>query len=322
MEQVKSLPYAVVFPGQGSQEIGMGCDITNHFFSAREIYLKAEEITQLPIQELCFNGPEENLIRTENTQPCLLATSIALYTVFQEKFPIPPRFLCGHSAGEYAALAVAGVILVEDALHLIQARGKFMSQMENGGMLAVKGLTPEEIYSLCSKAVVPEGTLVPANWNTPEQVIISGDLESIDSAILLCIDQDIPIVPLAVSGAFHSPLMEEAAKRFAVESQNVEFQFAKIPVISNVTGMPVQKRKQWRSLLEQQITSPVLWEQTVNYIAQQGIKFFIEIGSGHVLSRLIQKTIPSAMTFNVSDVSSLESTVMALKEEFMTVRAG
>lgn len=321
MEQVTSLPYAIVFPGQGSQYVGMGQDIAEHFLTARKLYLSAEQVTGLPIQQLCFDGPEENLTQTENTQPCLLTTSLALYTVFQQKFLIPPSSICGHSAGEYAALVAAGVISAEDALRLIQVRGRLMSQMENGGMLAVKGLTSEEIYTLCNKAVVPGGILVPANWNTPEQTVLSGDIESIESALLLSMDRDIPVVPLAVSGAFHSPLMEEAAKKFAKEARIVEFQTAKVPIISNVTGKPVQSGRQWKNLLEQQIISPVLWTQTVQYMVEQGIEVFIEIGPGNVLSRLIKKIVPSAITLNISDESSLKSTVTEVNEKFLTTRA-
>lgn len=308
MEQSKRVRYAVVFPGQGSQYVGMGQELTEKFPSAMEIFKFAEQITDLPIQNLSFFGSEDDLRETSITQPCLLATSVASYTVFQEHFPIQPEFACGHSAGEYAALVTAGVLSFSDAIRLIQVRSSLMSKMQGGGMVALKGVTPEEAEQLCKQAVQPGGVLVPANFNSSDQIVISGDCDSVESAIFIAID-NMKVVLLPVSRAFHSPLMQDAATQFAETLCNFQFNDATVPIISNVTARPVISGAEWTTLLGQQITSPVLWEHSIRYIQQQGIKIFVEVGPGQVLSKLIKKIIPSALIFNVEDLTSLHLTV-------------
>jgi [acyl-carrier-protein] S-malonyltransferase len=314
MEQSKRVRYAVVFPGQGSQYVGMGQELTEKFPSAMEIFKSAEQITDLPIQNLSFFGSEDDLRETSITQPCLLATSVASYAVFQEHFPIQPEFACGHSAGEYAALVTAGVLSFSDAIRLIQVRSSLMSKMQGGGMVAIKGVTREEADELCKQAVLPDGVLVPANFNSFDQIVISGDCDSVESAIFIALDNNMKIVPLPVSGAFHSPLMQDAATQFADTLRNFQFNDATVPIISNVTARPVISGAEWTTLLGQQITSPVLWEHSIHYIQQQGIKIFVEVGPGQVLSKLIKKIIPSALIFNVEDLTSLHLTIAQLSK--------
>lgn len=306
-------PYAIVFPGQGSQQVGMGLEIAENDTQSCEVYELAERVTGLEISRLSFTGPEEELFDTANTQPALLATNLAIYELFKRRFPAAPAFFAGHSAGEYAALAAAGVLSYEDAFRLIQERGRLMSQMEDGGMAALKNVSPEQVQALCDEAVVEGGVLVPANWNSPAQTVISGDFDSIEAAIDLAFEREIDVVPLAVSGAFHSPLMAPAAERFAAFSRDIPFADAHTPVIANVTALPVTDGSQWADLLERQITSPVLWEQSVRTLYDQGVRVFVEIGPGVVLSKLTRRILPDATTLSVQDLASLETAIRELE---------
>ncbi|BAY80056.1 malonyl coenzyme A-acyl carrier protein transacylase (plasmid) [Nostoc linckia NIES-25] len=316
MKTLRTADYALVFPGQGSQYVGMGLEIFKEFISAEKIFESAEEVSKLDIRNLCFFGDEENLMETSITQPCLLATNIALYTVFQEHFARKPKFVCGHSAGEYSALVAAGVLSFADAMKLLQVRGALMSRTQGGGMLALKGVTFEQAEKLCRQNVQPGGVLVPANLNSPEQIVISGDIDSIEEALIFAFDNNLKAIPLPVSGAFHSPLMQEAAQDFANIIGNFQFNDAGIPVISNVTAKPVINGYEWSQLLEQQITSAVRWEASIRYIYERGIEVFVEVGPKKVLSKLIKKIVPSAVTLNVENVKSLQETLLQLQQVF------
>jgi [acyl-carrier-protein] S-malonyltransferase len=294
----------------------MGLEIAKEFPDAEEIFKSAEQITNLAIRDISFLGLEKDLMETSITQPCLLTTSIAFYTVLQKHFSVKPDFICGHSAGEYAALVAAGVLSFSNALRLIQVRGSLMSKTQRGSMVALKGIALQEVEELCKKVVQPEGVLVPANLNSPEQIVISGDDNSVEAAILYAFENDIKAIPLAVSGAFHSPLMQEAAQRFANETRYIQFNDATVPVISNVTAKPVIDGYEWIRLLEKQITSAVQWESSIRYIQQQGIEIFVEVGPGQVLSKLIRKIVPSALILNVEDIYSLKTTLVEMKEVF------
>ncbi|MFN6471910.1 MAG: ACP S-malonyltransferase [Nostoc sp. SerVER01] len=316
MKKLRSADYALVFPGQGSQYVGMGLEIFKEFISAEKIFESAEEVSKLDIRNLCFFGDEENLMETSITQPCLLATNIALYTVFQEHFSKKPKFICGHSAGEYSALVAAGVLSFADAMSLLQVRGALMSKTQEGGMVALKGVTFEQAEKLCKENVQPGGVLVPANLNSPEQIVISGDMDSIEEALVFAFENNVKAVPLPVSGAFHSPLMQEAAQNLSHIISNLQFNDAGIPVISNVTAKPVINGYEWSQLLEQQITAAVLWESSIRYIYENGIEVFVEMGPGKVLSKLIKKIVPSAVTLNVENVTSLQETLLQLEQIF------
>ncbi|MFN6560535.1 MAG: ACP S-malonyltransferase [Nostoc sp. ChiSLP01] len=314
MKKLRTADYALVFPGQGSQYVGMGLEIFKEFISAEKIFESAEQVSKLDIRNLCFFGDEESLMETSITQPCLLATNIALYTVFQEHFVRKPKFICGHSAGEYSALVAAGVLSFADAMNLLQVRGALMSRTQGGGMVALKGVTFEQAEKLCRQNVQPGGVLVPANLNSPEQIVISGDIDSIEEALIFAFDNNLKAVPLAVSGAFHSPLMQEVAQGFATIIGNFQFNDAGIPVVSNVTAKPVIDGYEWSQLLEQQITSAVRWEASIRYIYERGIEVFVEVGPKKVLSKLIKKIVPSAVTLNVENVKSLQETLLELQQ--------
>ncbi len=316
MKRLRTSDYALVFPGQGSQYVGMGLEIFKEFIAAEKIFESAEQISNLDIRNLCFFGDEENLMETSITQPCLLATNIALYTVFQEHFSRKPKYICGHSAGEYSALVAAGVLSFADAMKLLQVRGTLMSKTQGGGMVALKGVTFEQAEKLCRQNVQPGGVLVPANLNSPEQIVISGDIDSIEEALIFAFDNNLKAIPLSVSGAFHSPLMQEVAENFANIISNFKFNDAGTPVISNVTAKPVINGYEWSQLLEQQITSAVRWEASIRYIYERGVEVFVEVGPKKVLSKLIKKIVPSAVTLNVENVKSLQETLLELEQVF------
>jgi len=316
MKRLRTSDYALVFPGQGSQYVGMGLEIFKEFISAEKIFESAEQISNLDIRNLCFFGDEENLMETSITQPCLLATNIAIYTVFQEHFSRKPKYICGHSAGEYSALVAAGVLSFADAMKLLQVRGTLMSRTQGGGMVALKGVTFEQAEKLCRQNVQPGGVLVPANLNSPEQIVISGDIDSIEEALIFAFDNNLKAIPLSVSGAFHSPLMQEVAENFANIIGNFKFNDAGTPVISNVTAKPVISGYEWSQLLEQQITSAVRWEASIRYIYERGVEVFVEVGPKKVLSKLIKKIVPSAVTLNVENVKSLQETLLELEQVF------
>jgi [acyl-carrier-protein] S-malonyltransferase len=318
----KSVEYAVVFPGQGSQYTGMCQRFVKEFPSANDVFQVAEQMTSLPIKQLAFRGNADELRETAIAQPCLLAANVALYTVFRESFPSQePSFVCGHSAGEYAALVASDTLPFPESVSLIQARGRLMSQVQKGGMVAIIGADLSYVEGLCKEAVVPDGTLVLANINSPNQVVISGDDSSIESIILMALDQDIKCVPLGVSGAFHSPFMKEAAAKFSEALSRVSFREASIPIVSNVTAQPIVDKEEWPALLEKHVSSTVFWNSSIRYIYQQGIKIFIEVGPGKILSKLICEIVPSAIVLNIEDSDSLHSTVSALKRLNSTEKA-
>lgn len=297
--------YAVVFPGQGSQYVGMGKEIIERYSIAKKIFEYAEDITGLPLRQYCINGPNHLLQETQITQPCLFTTTVAILETVKSLMDMEPVYVCGHSAGEYAALYAAGVLTFKDALNLTVKRGQFMSETIEGGMLAIKGASQDEIMELCREAARSDGCLVPANWNSPDQTVISGDLESVDNALTLSFEKGIQVVPLPVSGAFHSPLMHHAASELFKHLKEVTFNQHKVPIISNVTGRPVEEHKNWPRLLKEQMVSPVKWLHSIQYLYDQGIHTFIEIGPGNVLSRLIKKTVHDVTTINIENPSSL-----------------
>lgn len=318
MKHAEDFRYAVVFPGQGSQYVGMGRELAERFPVAEATFQEGQKVTGLPIKHLAFAGLEDDLKKTEITQPCLLATNIASYSVLKEVFPLPPSFICGHSAGEYAALVASGILSFADAMRLAQCRGELMSNVQGGSMVALLDANLEFAKALCEEAVLPNGTLVSANINSPSQVIVSGDDESIESILAIALDRDITCVPLSVSGAFHSPLLQAVSQNFGEALSHIEFTNASIPVISNTTAQPVLNGQEWMNLLARQMVSPVLWEASIRYIYQQGVEIFIEVGPRKILSKLIQEIIPSSTTFNVENIESLEQTMFAL-DSFLAV---
>jgi [acyl-carrier-protein] S-malonyltransferase len=277
---------AFVFPGQGSQFVGMGKDLAESYLE------QASKVIGIDLKRLCFEGPEEELKKTEITQPAILTVSIAAYEFLKNKGIPAPDVVAGHSLGEYSALVAAGSISFKDAAKIVHLRGKFMQEavpIGTGSMAAIIGLNKEKIDECCQKASVT-GSVSAANLNSPGQIVISGKKEAVDEAIKLC---DIAgakrAILLQVSAPFHSALMQPAADKLKIELDRVEIKDAKIPLIANVTANYATKSAEIRKLLIKQVTGPVLWEDSINKIIADGIVNFVEVGPSRVLSALIKK---------------------------------
>ncbi len=296
---------AFVFPGQGSQKTGMGKDIYDNFEEARTVFNTANSALGFDLSALCFEGPDEKLKSTEISQPAILTVSIATLAAFGRK----PDLAAGHSLGEYSALVCAGAIDFKDAVKLVQMRGKFMQEAVPAGkgtMAAVLGLSKELLIECCRKAA-SSGIVEPANFNSPGQIVISGEIAAVEAAGQLCKEAGAKrVIPLQVSAPFHCSLMKSAADKLKIELDKIQIKDASIPVIANVTGLPVTSAAEIRRLMIEQVTSPVLWEDSIRNMASGGADTFIEIGCGKVLAGLIKKTLEHAKIYNIEDASSIK----------------
>lgn len=306
---------AFVFPGQGSQAVGMGQDLYDRLPEARARFEQADGSLGFPLTRLIFEGPESDLKQTANTQPALLTTSFALYEAFSTR-GIKPDYMAGHSLGEYSALAAAGVLSFEDAVKIVRARGQFMEQAVPGGqgaMAAVLGAEREGLAALCSEISGGDVVAELANINCPGQIVVSGTKEGIEQVAARVKEIGAKrAIPLEVSGPFHSSLMKPASGLLEAKLSEVEFRDGSVPVVANVTARPVQTASEIPSLLVRQVYSPVLWEDSVSWLIGQGVDTFVEIGPGSVLAGLIKKIDKSVRIFNVSGLESLEQTLEAL----------
>lgn len=311
---------AFVFPGQGAQSVGMGADVRERHESAADLFRQADEVLGYKLSELILQGPEEELKLTYHTQPALLTTSCAYLTVLQAA-GIVPDYVAGHSLGEYSALVSAGVMSFTDAVHTVRRRGEFMDQAVPAGlgaMAAVLGAEREALAELCKQITEQTGSVEMANINCPGQIVVSGSVEGVQAVVEKGKEIGAKrVIPLEVSGPFHSSLMQPAADRLRDVLANIEMQDAKVPVVANVTARPVSSADEIRELLVQQVVSPVLWEDTINWLLSQGVDTFVEIGSGSVLTGLIRKIDRSAKVHTVNSLSALESAI----EEFQSVEA-
>ncbi|MDD3436352.1 MAG: ACP S-malonyltransferase [Candidatus Gastranaerophilales bacterium] len=303
---------AFLFPGQGSQSVGMGKDLYDNFQEAKSVFDKADEVLGKSISKICFEGPEEDLKQTVNTQPAILTTSIAALEVLKSKLNITPEFVAGHSLGEYGALYEAGVLTLEDTFKLILKRAEAMSKVKGGSMSAVLGLDDAKVRE-CLKEANEVGYVAVANYNCPGQVVITGEVEALrDAEELLMASGARRIIPLAVSGAFHSELMKGASEEFAKYLSGFTLNNAKIPVITNVDAQITMNSEDFRQKMPQQIYSSVYWTQTIQKMTENGVDTFVEIGPGKVLAGLNKKIAPEAKVFNVFDKASLDACISEL----------
>ena len=309
---------AVVFPGQGSQSAGMGLDLKENGGRAGAVFAEADEALGLSLSKLIFNGPQEELTRTYNAQPALLTAGYAFYLALSEA-GIRPDYTAGHSLGEYTALAAAGAISFADAVLTVRKRGIYMEEAVpdgRGGMAAVLGLDQQLLAEAASEVSAAGEPVGLANINCPGQIVISGASGAVRKAGELAREKGAKrVIPLDVSGPFHSVLMEPAAGRLAETLAAVPFKAPDFPVISNVTAQPVTEPETMKKLLIEQLYSPVQWEQSIRFLLEEGVDTFIEAGPGKVLSGLIKKIDRRAAVYSVHNVESLHKTIEALKEE-------
>ena len=293
---------AWLFPGQGSQQVGMGRALCEKSATARELFEKADEILRRPISTICFEGPEELLRQTVNTQPAIFVVSLACLAAFRarEESANLPAFVAGHSLGEYTAAVAAGALSFEDGLSLVQERGRLMQAAgeENPGtMIAVLGLDEAVAREICSAS----GAQV-CNVNAPGQVVIGGGPDAVARATEVAKSYGARrIMPLSVGGAFHTSLMQPAAEGMAAALAKTGFSAPRVPIIANGTGMPVSDVEGLQKELSYQLTHPVLWQQSVEYMVAEGVNVFVEFGPGQVLSGLVKRMAPAASINSVGE---------------------
>ncbi len=310
---------AFMFPGQGAQSVGMGKDLYDNYDAAKDVFNAADKILGRSISSVCFAGPEEDLKQTFNTQPAIVATSIAALESFKSQFDIKPSYTAGHSLGEYCAMYASGVMDLEVTMKLIQKRAELMGKTEGGSMAAVLS-APDGAVEEALKEASSVGYVDVANYNSPAQVVITGDSAAVTKAgEILTAKGAKRIVPLAVSGAFHSKFMEPAGKEFAEYLKDFSLSDASVPVVTNVDAEFTTSGAEFGVKMPKQIYSSVYWTQSIEKMVQDGVEIFIEIGPGKVLAGLVKKIAPQVKIFNIFDKTSMDATIEALKAEFCGV---
>lgn len=305
---------AFVFPGQGSQRVGMGRDIYEKYPAARDVFDRAKRALGADIASLCFEGPDEELKKTANAQPAILTVSSACLAVLEEQ-GVKPAIAAGHSLGEYTALVAAGSLDFEDAVRLVKLRGQYMQEaapLGEGGMTAVIGLEAGDVSEVCASVSVSLGVVEAVNLNCPGQVVIAGDNRSLEMAVELLKEKGARrCMPLPVSAPFHSSLMKPAGERLAANLAAINVRDPAIPVVSNVTAGYHGSGGEIKDLLVRQVYSPVRWEECVRLMIKDGAGTFVEVGPGRVLAGLIRKIDGNAEVLNVEDAASLEKVIVS-----------
>jgi [acyl-carrier-protein] S-malonyltransferase len=301
-------PIAFLFPGQGSQYLGMGKEFFENFGVAKKTFEEADDTLHLSISTLCFNGPEEVLKLTENTQPAVLTTSIAALKVLQAEKGLTPQFTAGHSLGEYSALVASGALTFSEAVKIVRLRGRFMQEavpVGEGAMAAVLGMERDQVEKLCEEISAGE-VLTPANFNCPGQIVIAGHSKAVERAIERIKKNGKKAVPLPVSAPFHSPLMKPAGERLEKALEEISVSDLKIPVVTNVEAEVNASKERIRGLLVAQVSSPVRWEESMRRMIQEGVEKILEIGPGKVLSGLMKRIDSRIEIGNLEDLQTLK----------------
>jgi [acyl-carrier-protein] S-malonyltransferase len=305
---------AFVFPGQGAQYAGMGREVSEKFPVARRVFDEADASLEFPLSRLCFEGPEEELKLTENTQPAILATSTALFRILEDK-GIRPDFVAGHSLGEYSALVAAGALKLGDAAPLVRRRGHYMQEavpVGEGAMAALLGLDLRAVQDVCERA--SQGQIVsPANLNSPGQIVIAGTRGAVERAVDIAKNAGAKrAILLQVSAPFHCALLKPAEDRLAIDLDKTSFSDLNCSLVTNVDAESIRTGEEARRALKRQVSRPVRWEESVRRLLDEGVRTFVEVGPGRVLLGLIKSIDKSVTMLNVEDEKSVENTLNGL----------
>ncbi len=307
----------LIFPGQGSQSVGMGKDLYDASATAKALFDTANDAVGFDLAQLCFNGPEDDLKLTTNTQPAIVTTSIAALRMLQEQVQFEVAFVAGHSLGEYSALVCAGALDFADAVRTVRKRGQFMQDavpVGVGTMAAIVGMDQADVEALCGDVNADDMIVTLANINCPQQYVISGNVKAIDAVVELAKAHGAKrAIPLPVSAPFHCALMQPAADNLAPVLDAIAFNDLTVPLVNNAEAAILTSGNDARQSLVRQMYKSVQWEQSVRVMLEQGVDTFIEVGPGKVLAGLLRRIEKKATCLNVSDLATLEKTVQALQ---------
>lgn len=307
---------ACLFPGQGSQSVGMGKDLFDNNPAARATFEEIDRVAGRSLSSLCFNGPESELKRTINTQPTILAVSLSAWKAYEQAGGPRPAFVAGHSLGEFSALFAAGALDLQGCVKLVSKRAQLMEECPSGAMSAIIGMSAENLEQCCEEArkEVAGGVVIIANFNTREQLVISGSPDAVTAAGAKAKAAGAKVIPLPVGGAFHSPLMHQAAVEFTSVLESLQLKDAQFPVVQNYDAAPGTSAAELAGKLGKQMSSAVRWYETIEFMLAQGIDTFVEIGPGKALAGMVKKIQRSATVFNIYDGETLEAALNGLKQ--------